>query len=201
MFYHQNQSDNIGLIDSLNTLAAINDTTSFTQLNNQLQPQNNIEEYRKVVNGIYAASWLSGRYELTQDEIDILTPIATDNPLWGGDGVYSARVLLKLNHSNQEDEENPLYKTAKNIAENNSKVLVYPNPGNGSINIKFALDHTATATFAIFDVNGQLIKSVPLSGITGTVNVDMSAQANGIYLYRLVVNNARVDAGKLVIIK
>jgi len=60
---------------------------------------------------------------------------------------------------------------------------------------------SANATFAVYNVNGQLIKSVLLNGVTGTLNIDMSAQENGIYFYRLLVNGSTADVGKLAIIK
>jgi|GEM_PF-603066 len=72
-------------------------------------------------------------------------------------------------------------------------VKVYPNPT--AANVYIELVESTTASLAIFDVNGRLIKSLPLKQIVNTINT--SDIASGIYFFKITTDKG--DTVKKVI--
>jgi hypothetical protein len=195
ILYVQLQNGNIGLADSLATLASLGDTLGFDELNNSIQPQNNIETLRKTVMGIYANTALRG-HPLSADDIAVLEPIALSNPLWDGDGVYSARALLRSDFVNGEEDQNGQLRTAK-VA----NVLVYPNPSNNQFFVSYNLGDENAAVLQVFDINGRYISSAALADNKGLYTIETNGLENGVYLYVLKGANGTIASGKLVLIK
>ncbi|MCL2682868.1 MAG: tail fiber domain-containing protein [Bacteroidales bacterium] len=78
-----------------------------------------------------------------------------------------------------------------------------PNPFNMSTEIKFEIpDNTASAQLMICNLNGVELKSYKLNqkGI-GSITIQGSEFAAGIYLYTLLINNQIVDTKKMVLTK
>jgi hypothetical protein len=64
-----------------------------------ITPSNTMEINKKTVNDVYLNTWAQGRFEFTPQEYDVLYSIAIQNPIFGGIGVYSARVMLGVEGS------------------------------------------------------------------------------------------------------
>jgi hypothetical protein len=197
-FVNAAQNANIGLIDSLNVLASVADTVAFAALNAQLQPQNTIEGYRKTVNGIYAASWMLGRYELTAEETDILTPIALSDPLINGDAVYSARVLLNITGNVVPDTAGVAERSA---IETKEFVTIYPNPATGSVNVAFNFAESKTGMFYLYSIDGRLAKTDNFNGTQGVKQIDLSGLPQGLFFYKIVAGTEVIQNGKLIVTK
>jgi len=88
------------------------------------------------------------------------------------------------------------------IAHADGQLTVYPNPNNGQFTISIKNSQPgSTAQVEVYNVMGE--KVYTQSNIENpTINVDLSNQANGVYMYRVLTNNnAIIGEGKLVIQK
>jgi hypothetical protein len=64
------------------------------------------------------------------------------------------------------------------------KINIYPNPTSEIINIAFNISETDYINLLLFDINGQLVKTIDQGQkITGTYSyqIDLSQQNSGIY--------------------
>lgn len=57
------------------------------------------------------------------------------------------------------------------------------------------------ASICIFDMQGKMLKKLPVTNGEESVIVDSSEFGNGLYLYSLIVNGQEVDTKKMVISK
>jgi trimeric autotransporter adhesin len=77
----------------------------------------------------------------------------------------------------------------------------YPYPVRGTTSISYFIPEGAgRALMVITDALGRTIKIVQLSG-SGTVNLDASILAAGVYNYSLIVDNKTVTTRKMTVIK
>jgi Chaperone of endosialidase len=75
-----------------------------------------------------------------------------------------------------------------------------PNPHKGECVIRYFLpESTSIAEIQFFDVQGSILKVVPLNqkGL-GLINLDAKDLANGIYTYALIVDGIAIDMKKMV---
>jgi hypothetical protein len=86
------------------------------------------------------------------------------------------------------------YVTAVNeIPTASGDVLIYPNPTNGSFTLSYVTYDNIETTLKLYNMLGQIILSKPISQIAGqnTVNFDISALSQGIYLLELITINSK----------
>ncbi len=78
-----------------------------------------------------------------------------------------------------------------------------PNPSGQSTLINYYLpDNSGTAILQVTGINGQIIKSIILSGNgSGQVTLQTGLLAAGTYAYSLYVNGTLVDTKKMVVVK
>lgn len=79
--------------------------------------------------------------------------------------------------------------------EDNGNVVVYPNPSNGSFNVKIAGNSGEQYTVSVFDLVGKLLKTNTYS--SEIANIDLSDKAKGVYF---VVVNAKNSNKKIKIV-
>ncbi|MEI6124317.1 MAG: FG-GAP-like repeat-containing protein [Bacteroidota bacterium] len=77
------------------------------------------------------------------------------------------------------------------------QTLLYPNPTNGAINIRFANPNRAETTIDIYTANGQLIQSTQPSTAT-EIQIELKEVANGLYFYTLQTKGEMSAKGKFV---
>ena len=76
-----------------------------------------------------------------------------------------------------------------------------PNPFNAATTIRYFLgEETSNAAIYIFDMQGKLIETRPVTGAgEGAIEISASGLQPGMYLYSLLVNNQEVDTKRMVI--
>lgn len=75
-----------------------------------------------------------------------------------------------------------------------------PNPYNGRTIIRFQLvDDAKDASICVFDMNGKMLKKIPVSLEMDSISVDGSEFGEGMYLYSLIVNGQVIDTKRMVI--
>ncbi|MCI0696357.1 T9SS type A sorting domain-containing protein [candidate division KSB1 bacterium] len=80
----------------------------------------------------------------------------------------------------------------------------YPNPFNPATAVKFTLDKPGIVSLKIYNISGQLVKTVidniAMNGGPHTVGVDLSGVTSGTYFYALQQGN-RIIAKKMMLVK
>lgn len=77
-----------------------------------------------------------------------------------------------------------------------------PNPFNGQTTIRFSLaESTQNASICIFDLQGKLLKELPVSSDMKQITVNSYELGKGMFLYSLLVNGQEIDTKKMIISK
>lgn len=74
-----------------------------------------------------------------------------------------------------------------------------PNPFNRETQIAYRIPNDVTACINIYNLNGQELRSYPLSNSNGYISVAGSELSAGIYIYSLIINNQEVDSKRMVL--
>lgn len=90
----------------------------------------------------------------------------------------------------------------QNVA-NQSKLLVYPNPNNGTFTIRGNFPASQSMAFELRDVRGATVYKTNLYLANGTLKKEISLKAlpPGLYMYTYLTNTGENGSGKLVIQK
>jgi hypothetical protein len=92
---------------------------------------------------------------------------------------------------------------------NKITLINYPNPFNMTTNFMISIPdgmQGKTGSLDIFNVNGQLIRSLPLQEKTSSLtwngcNSEGSPVASGVYYYRLVIDKQQLKSGSTMLLK
>jgi hypothetical protein len=74
------------------------------------------------------------------------------------------------------------------------KLIVFPNPFNESVSVKFFLQQSAEVVVDIFNLYGQRIKSLPVEkrhAGDNQINISLNDVADGIYFVQVTKNGSR----------
>lgn len=82
-----------------------------------------------------------------------------------------------------------------------SKLNIYPNPGNGNFNLEYMLNPNEKCIVNIMDIAGKLVESYSLFTNKNNLQISANDLNNGVYLYQIIINGTIVNADKLIIIK
>ena len=90
----------------------------------------------------------------------------------------------------------------KTDQDNNTKLSkVYPNPSKGIMHLDYALNDDQSAILHIYNINGQVVKTYPITG-QGTLSMDTNNLQNGIYYYIIQQTNGSIlQRDKIVVIR
>jgi hypothetical protein len=78
----------------------------------------------------------------------------------------------------------------------------YPNPSAGEISFEYGLEERANIKFGVFDLNGNLLKTVKTASIAEgsyTETINISEFSPGTYILRLTVNGTKSAQRKFII--
>ncbi|MFY9310884.1 MAG: T9SS type A sorting domain-containing protein [Bacteroidia bacterium] len=197
-------TNNIGKLYGLNELINHGDIAAANISINVFNPENTIEQNLKDVYTITIANWVND--SLNSNEINTLQAIAKLCPYESGPAVYNARALLSTLDTAvyiNECEIVPSHiGTHKNMLEEDStagNIVVFPNPANDKITIFISLNEQQTATLSLYDIAGKLILSDTFNAGNDVKQTSISTLSEGMYIYKVNVNNNNVTKGKLVI--
>lgn len=83
--------------------------------------------------------------------------------------------------------------------EEDSHLLVYPNPGNGSFNIQLTEICEQQLYVKIMDIQGRECFTTTLWSNSDTPNIDLGHLATGIYFMEVYSNTSLLGKSKIVI--
>lgn len=128
---------------------------------------------------------------------------------------YLTAKLQECCANNSSDDDNDSYnsgqqgnsKSSSDIMgsqSNNDAPVLYqnmPNPFNSTTTIHFHIpENTSASTLYVFSLNGTLIQTFPINATgDGTVSIDGSSLAAGMYVYTLVVDGKIVDSKRMIL--
>lgn len=197
-------TNNIGKLYNLNELVNQGDIAAANTSISGFTPENAIEQNLKDVYTITIANQVNDT--LSSNEISALQAIAQLCPYESGPAVYNARVLLSTIDTAvyvNECEVVPLHSgTHKNILEEDSiagNIVVFPNPANDKLTIFINLQEEQSVTLTLYDITGKLMLSDTFNTDNGTKQTSISTLSEGMYIYKVNVNNNTVKIGKLII--
>jgi hypothetical protein len=82
-------------------------------------------------------------------------------------------------------------------------LTAYPNPFNNTTTIVYdfsSINSFTQASIIVYDIMGKAVKSINLKGGKGTVTLDRTSLASGMYFYSLMVDGSRLKTEKLDIL-
>ena len=95
------------------------------------------------------------------------------------------------------EQEMPFASTSANILYQNS-----PNPFKEQTIIRFKLaNNVQDASICFFDMNGRLLKKLPISSGMESVSIGGYELGEGMFLYSLIVNGKEIDTKRMIISK
>jgi hypothetical protein len=200
-FYVAEAAGNIEKIAEIEALIKDKQDSLAMIKNATLLDQKLIDYFRKQVNEIYLNTFAEGNYSLTQEQIEILMPIAVNYTPWeGGDAVYIARQMLNLDDEVIEADFAKSPKTQPTNAKTMNAKL-YPNPASDEVMIEFNNALNANAVLEIYGYTGNLLQSNQLKYGYQFISVSVKDLKAGLYFYKITSVNEVVCKNKLLIIK
>lgn len=196
---------NVGLVVEVSKLMAAKDTLAAEQLNMSINPKECADAFHKTVNEIYFRTWAKNLFEFTPTDSNTLTNIALQDPLVCGTAIYSARVMLNKDvndYSVDNNQGNRLMNTVKTEAAptpSTSKGKWYPNPAKNEVNYEIQLPDEQSGQLMVVDLTGKVQATERLNGGNNKINFDVKMLPNGIYFYRVMVNNTLQEVNKFII--
>lgn len=95
--------------------------------------------------------------------------------------------------------------TSNDIIEDTPHAVLYqnaPNPFTNSTVIKFALpEYTTNASIMIFNLQGALVKQIPVNYQQVSITINGSELTAGMYVYSLIVEGKEVDTKRMILTK
>jgi hypothetical protein len=200
-FYFEMKDGNSGMFEEIVNLLLQEENSNAIILNSNITPENLSESNLQLFNEIFFGSWAEHNLELDSYSQSTLEFIAYQNPYSGGDAVYSARVMLGLDiadfitipeeRKSRETDESTLMDFG----------IIVPNPNTGKMSYIYTMAFEDKSEFQIFNSRGELIISQVLLPQNKSIDIDMSDQTSGIYIYRVVTNGNIYSGNKIIIQK
>lgn len=75
----------------------------------------------------------------------------------------------------------------------------YPNPATADFSLAYAVPALSKSTLEVYNIVGKKVIEIPLQKNEGSITVNTSFLAPGVYFYSLVVNNQRAQTKRLII--
>jgi Secretion system C-terminal sorting domain len=164
------------------------------------------EANQKTANRILLETIANDQSEMTGQQVADLTPIATQCPYAGGEGVYAARGLLG-NETVYNDfaacgmgsDGGQLIQAPNASSASTISFSIYPNPSNGLAILELKNELESDGKLIVTNTLGvQLYTEVLLKG-TQAVPVDLGAFQSGTYFISIVT--AVGSSSKLITVK
>lgn len=178
-------------------------------LSSSIVPNNDIETNQKLIADIIVNNYLSGVTNYSATQLNDLRILANKCPFTDGIGVYQARVLLspidsigtEYLNSCETDENRSAIFNSESVEEENTALMVYPNPASDQLTINYQLSASDVAVFEIYNVVGEIVLTRTLNTSEGEQKLPLSNLNSGIYFYKYSINDRIVSKDKLVIVK
>jgi hypothetical protein len=144
--------------------------------------------------------WSEDLTDVPEKAWEELKSIAEQCPYTGGWPVYWARSLYRQYASTVtwdiHEGCGPVVGNRTSAFGTDNKVEVYPNPASSELMI--LLQSEAAARFQLWNIHGQLLLEHTL--LEGKNNLGLQHQPNGIFVYKVQLQDGTIESGKIVIV-
>lgn len=82
---------------------------------------------------------------------------------------------------------------------NNTRINLYPNPNNGSMQVDYLIKDDAH--MEMMDITGNIVGTYNLPANGTTIQLQNDNLQSGVYLYRIISNNTVIKQGKIVVMR
>jgi hypothetical protein len=197
-FYANFSNACIGKIENASDAICMGNMNLAGSILSSISPQCNMEQNLKEVMNIYLQFYQTGNIDSTG--ISLLETLAMGNSTLDGEAVSMARAILKWEVEDVFPGER--YASDNNfeeeIAEDELRVLVYPNPANEIIHISINADVENMQVY-LLGIQGKLLQQVQV--FSNFTQLDVSSLPAGMYYVKIVVNQDISINKKISIIK
>ena len=213
-FVQEMNEGNLGKLDSIERMFAKPATMDTTQLLSLLALVNSITASSSVEAN---SAWLYKqmltnllqRKEWDSTQIYSLRDLAWKCAHTDGAAVLQARAILSqldtveyYNICELGDELTPKIHWTVNQPTKRNSFKLFPNPNNGQMNLIYSLSKSDKGELNLYDLRGLLIRKYSLqSGENNQLFINESELGNGVYFYKVMVNDELKSSDKIVIIK
>ncbi|MEO8088510.1 MAG: T9SS type A sorting domain-containing protein [Bacteroidota bacterium] len=164
------------------------------------------EQNEKSINDIYLGTIAKRNRNFTSGQVTVIQDIAHQCPFAGGKSVYLARALYRLINRNEQYSDDYVCDQLGYFRKSHPKALkipysfVFPNPSDKEIILNYYLPEEMAASASIYNSSLQLVQIIKLEGKSGERIIDVSKNAEGLYLYNIVQNGNITASGKFSVI-
>lgn len=203
VFYNAFVNDNIDLMAKVKDYLLNNDSTSAVSINSSITPENLSEENEKLFNQIYLETWGKYIFELDSTQTANLEDIAYQNPISGGESVYSARTILNLDLTDNIGETTARTTRPKKnmMLDSNLNGVVVPNPSTGNFSYMFSGPINVGGDLEIYDLIGNLVSNIKFFKGQSEVSINLSDNVSGIYMMKLNFEGGGIRYEKIILQK
>lgn len=199
-FYDETKETNIGKLQTVSVLSEAGAVDSAIDQNAQVTDTNLIEYNTKVVNEIYFQATQSDTLWLTPQQISVLESIAYQNPMEGGEAVYRARAMLRIDIPDSYSTLRKGRKDLTTIDLSFQKYKIYPNPASNYFVIQNSIDfQKREIQLLILDNTGRIVFNKIVS-IQTTVALQARELMQGSYQIQ-IKDDERTEIHKLIIVR
>ncbi len=200
------------LVDTLeiDTNIVVQTITEAQNFNNNVLPDNAMEENEKTINNIYLNTIAIGNFEFTDSQKEIVSQISHQCPYIGGKYVFIARSILSYWLPNYYFDDKSLCNSTSRqaitqVKTNNEfpsiKAIVYPNPTKGIFTLECNISNYSNVIVLIKDLAGKTIITKELNNKNIIHDFDSSELTNGIYILTVksgseILSNKRLNIMK-----
>lgn len=203
--------DDVETILSDLTTATPSILASVQSVNNTVIPASDVETNSKWMNNLLIENALVGG-DYSASQISDLQTLAAKCPYNDGQAVYQARVILSqiedTEYLNACETATPGSHSMSPFSQSDDEVSVYndfrlfPNPNDGTMNFVYSLKEASQGEMIIFDLTGKSVAKYSLpTGLDNQILINETQLSNGVYFYKVIVDNEIKVSDKIVIIK
>ena len=152
---------------------------------------------------IWLRNIISGQITFSETDYNTLESIAAMCPLFDGEAVLPARVMLA------PVREEPFVYDDKSVCHiqrgqagtttPDGFLRVYPNPTAARLTIEYGFATSSGSLFQVFNGQGQVVKSLVLPDGQGKIEISLDNLPAGTYWYALL--GAPLRSGKILVVR
>lgn len=213
-FQNDHSNGSIGKLDHVERVmsdpAALNPSAlaSVKAENTSVLAANDAERNSKFINDVLIDNAIANA-NFTAAQLNDLRVLAAKCPYNDGQAVYQARAILSqfeeteyVNGCEVAQLHTLHNMLSAQITEEETMFNLYPNPNDGTMNFIYSLDQSSKGELILYDLTGKLIvKYVLQAGKNNQLFIQENQLNNGVYFYKVIVDNEVKASDKIVIIK
>ncbi|HKR04822.1 MAG TPA: T9SS type A sorting domain-containing protein [Bacteroidia bacterium] len=202
--YDQIDQTNVALFYEVQDLVQQGNTSLAASRNLLITPENAIETNTKTVNSIYFDKFIGTIEDLSQYDIVVLENIANQLSIAGGEAVYRARAMLRID-VHETIGYSPYRKSNTEESKQMSSEIPFgkfqPLPAKNLITYTLTNPQENILKMIIYDQFGEEVMQTSILPKQISKQIDIKSLATGVYVVTVLSDGNLMQTDKLTIIK